>query len=390
MLSALFPSQSRAISGVPWVNPDTGWGSWGSDDGGLSAAGVPVTESTATQLLAVYGSATFITDEISTLPIDIDGAPRPGWVDQPSEGLDRIAWLGQIVWSLLLSGNCFLAVIGRSTNPDAVDVIDPSRVQVRRENGRKTVYIGGARSPVPVIHIPGRMRPGDLVGMSPVQWAKQSIGLGLAAMMYGADFFDGDGNMPGVIEIPGDPQEGTMQNLAAQWRRKRRSGGKGLPGVLKNGATWKPTGVTNEQAQFLATRKYTAAEIAGQMFLLDPSDLGIPVEGTSLTYANLEQRNQRRMQVALMPWIRRIESQLSELIVGGDYRFDVDSRLRGNTRESYETLAIGLAAGFLTIDEVRAILGLPARGNFAATASQQEVDEMIARLEAMTAGGVPV
>jgi hypothetical protein len=99
------------------------------------------------------------------------------------------------------------------------------------------------------------------------------------------------------------------------------------------------------------------------MFLLDPSDLGIPVEGSSLTYANLEQRNTRRMQVALMPWIRRIESALSPLVAGGVYRFDVDSRLRGNTRESYETLKVAIDAGFMTEDEVREILGLEPMGS---------------------------
>jgi HK97 family phage portal protein len=352
MLDALF--RERAVT-VPWdVSNDIGWGNWAGDN----VTGV--NERTAAGLLAVYGSATFITDEISTLPVNIDGARRPRWVDEPSEGLDRIAWTGQLVWSLLLSGNTYLAVIGDPTNPSALDPLDPSKVTVERRNGHRVYTISGAPAPWPVIHIPGRMRPGDLEGMSPVEWARTSIGLGLAAQRYGKDWFDSDGNMPGVIEAPHPMQPETIRGLAVQWRQKRRTGGKGLPGVLQNGARWRATGVTNEQAQFLATRKYTAAEIAGQMFLLDPSDLGIPVEGSSLTYANLEQRNTRRMQVALMPWIRRIEIQLSEAIPGGRYRFDVDSRLRGNTRESYETLKVGIDAGFLTIPEVRDILGLAA------------------------------
>ena len=362
MLSALF--SERAVS-VPWsVQNDIangGWGLWGGE-GTNTSAGVTVTERSATQLLAVYGSVTFISDEVSTLPVNIVGAPRPGWVDEPTEGLDRIAWLGQILWSLLMSGNAYLAIMGSLTNPDALDPIDPSKVRVERRNGRRVYLINGQPAQMPIVHIPGRMRPGDLVGLSPVEWARQSIGLGLAALNFGADFFDGEGNMPGVIELPVPAQPDTMRSIADQWRRKRRTGGKGLPGVLQNGAQWKATGVTNEQAQFLSTRKYTAAEIAGQMFLLDPSDLGIPVEGSSLTYANLEQRNTRRMQVALMPWIRRIESALSELVAGGVYRFDVDSRLRGNTRESYETLKVAIDAGFMTEDEAREILGLDPLG----------------------------
>ena len=355
MLSAIF--SERAVS-VPWsVQNDISWGVW-PGDGIVTAAGVTVDERSAASLLAVYGSATFITDEVSTLPVTVDGAARPAWVDEPTQGLDRIAWLGQIMWSLLLSGNAYLAVVGDTMAPMALDPLDPLKVRVERRAGAVRYLVAGQPSRFPIVHIPGRMRPGDLVGMSPVEWARQSIGLGLAAQKYGMDWFDGEGNMPGVISVPMGLQPETMRQMAEQWRRKRRTGGKGLPGILQGGASWQPTGVTNEQAQFLQTRRYTAAEIAGQMFLLDPSDLGIPVEGTSLTYANLEQRNARRMQVALMPWIRRIESALSDVIPGGQYRFDVDSRLRGNTRESYETLRVALEAGFMTVAEVRDILGL--------------------------------
>jgi len=358
MLDALF-DRFRSVGSLPFDQSGySGWGVWGVDST-PTWAGADVNSVTAPQLLAVYGSASFITDEISTLPVLTGDGKRPGWVDNPSEGLGRIPWMAQIVWSLLIDGNAYLAVIeSRPGVVAAIDVLNPSKVSVVRENGRKVVLVGGVRPKVPVIHIPGRMRPGDLVGMSPVEWCRQTIGLGLAATKYGAEFFDGEGNMPGVIEVPHPMQPETARGLASQWRKKRQRSGRGMPGVLASGASWKPTGVNNEQAQFLATRKWNAAEIAGQIFLLDPSDLGIPVDGVSLTYANLEQRNTRRMQVALMPWMRRIETSLSPWVPGGSYKFDVDSRLRGNTRESYETLAVGLGAGFFTVNEVREILGL--------------------------------
>jgi hypothetical protein len=151
---------------------------------------------------------------------------------------------------------------------------------------------------------------------------------------------------------------GKMKEVAELWQRKRAKGGRGLPGVLDDGATWKATGVTHEQMQFLATRQFTDSQIVAMMFKLDPSDLGIATPGTSLTYANLAQRNTRRVQVTLLPIIRRIEHALSLYVIGG-YRFNLDSRLRGDTRESYETLTVGLDGGFLQLDEVREILNLP-------------------------------
>jgi len=359
MLGALFGSDNDRAVSVPWTTNDDGWGSWGGNDSVGTWAGAHVDERTATQLLAVYGSASFITDEISTLPVNIEGIQRPSWVDQPSDGVDRIAWLGQIVWSLLLSGNAYVHVIRNARGfVIAADVLYPDNVAVRREGGRKVFTVSGQPAAGrEMVHIAGRMRPGDVCGMSPVEWCRQTIGLGLAATKYGAEFFDGEGNMPGVIELPQDAQPDTMRDLAAQWQRKRKQSGRGMPGVLKGGAQWKPTGVNHEQAQFLASRKWNAAEIAGQIFLLDPSDLGIPVEGSSLTYANLEQRNTRRLQVALMPWMRRIETALTPLVTAGEYKFDVDSRLRGNTRESYETLGVAIGNGLLTVNEGREVIG---------------------------------
>jgi len=197
MLSALF--NERAVSSVPWsVQNDIGWGVWPGDSV-VTAAGVTVDERSAASLLAVYGSASFISDEISTLPVTVDGAARPAWVDEPTQGLDRIAWLGQIMWSLLLSGNAYLAVVGDTMAPMALDPLDPLKVRVERRAGAVRYLVAGQPSRFPIVHIPGRMRPGDLVGMSPVEWARQSIGLGLAAQKYGMDWFDGEGNMPGVI-----------------------------------------------------------------------------------------------------------------------------------------------------------------------------------------------
>ena len=177
MLSAILnrSSHERAVT-VPW---DTGWGEWPGSTGSI-VGGVKVDQLSAAQLLAVYGSASLITDEISTLPVEIDGrSRRPQWVDHPSEDLDRIAWLGQIVWSLLLEGNAYLAQIGPIGAISALDPLDPSKVSIVREGGRKVYYVNGEKPRgFSVVHIPGRMRPGDLKGMSPVEEARQSIGLG--------------------------------------------------------------------------------------------------------------------------------------------------------------------------------------------------------------------
>lgn len=341
------------------------WGEWAGDPGSTDR----VDESSAMQLMAVYGCVRLISDQISTLPVDVYrsvGAEKveitpPNWLKQPTIDLDFTSWCGQVLWSLLLDGNAYIRVrrVGDAKISELVP-LDPSQVQPEKVDGRTRFRVNGEIVPGQVLHIPGLMPAGAMKGLSPVEYARQTIGLGLAAQRYGKEFFDGEGNMPGVIEAPGPMQPETQLELAKQWQRKRRKGGRGLPGVLQGGASWKPTGINHEQAQFLKTRQYSAAEIAGQMFLVDPSDLGIPVEGTSLTYANLQDRNTRRVQVTLLPWIIRLENALSSLLQQPRYvKFNVDGLLRGDQKTRYESYGVGIDKGFLLPDEAREKEDLP-------------------------------
>lgn len=345
------------------------WGDWPGDTP-ASWSGERVTQATAMQLLTVYGCVRLISDQISTLPVHVyrkvgdvrEPLASPDWLTEPVPNMGFTEWCGQVLSSLLLNGNAYLAVT-RNESARIVEVIplDPAVVQVfRLDRSTKAYRVNGALFGGEMLHLKGVMLPGSDVGYSPLEAARQSIGLGLAALKYGGNYFETDGNMPGVIEAPKVMDPTRKKEMAEAWRRKRSKGGRGLPGLLDDGATWKPTGVTNEQAQFLATRQYTAAEIAGQMFLVDPSDLGIPVDGSTLTYANLEQRNVRRVQVTLLPWIVRIEDALSSLLAKPRYvKLSVDGLLRGDMKTRYESYQIGVDSGFLVPNEPRGFEELP-------------------------------
>jgi HK97 family phage portal protein len=336
---------------------------------------VNVTPATSLQLITVYGCVRLICDSIATLPLDVyrataDGekieVTPPAWIKQPQADIDRVAWVTQVLSSLLLHGNAYVAVLYGPTSIVELVPLDPGKVQVRREQGRKVFYVNGQPAPVQIKHIPGLMLAGSDVGLSPVEYARQSIGLGMSAQEYGARFFGQGATVPGVIESPTPlPPEGpgSAKEIARAWARAHSGKNKAhLPGVLEGGLSWKSIGITNEQAQFLETRKFTAAEIAGQMFLIDPTDLGIPVDGTSLTYANLEQRNARRVQVTLLPWIIRVENALSSLLAQPRYvKFNVNGLLRGDLKTRYESYNIGIRAGFLGSDEARQFEDLPPR-----------------------------
>lgn len=351
---------SNAIQATPW-------GDWG-DGGTATYAGTPVSVSNATNLLTVYGCNRFICDGISTLPIDVYGpageVDPPGWLAQPTPDLDFISWATQVITSWLLAGNAYVLPVYGRREVQSVHPLDPTKVVVRRENGRKVFAVNERTyTSAQVFHSPGVMFPGADIGLSPVGAAMQMIGSGMAAEEFAGRQFGQGLTMSGVIEVPGELEPLQARKMARSFAEKH--GGKsktGLPGVLQGGAQWKPTGVTNEQAQFLETRGFTASQIAAEMFLIDPAEMGLPVTGTSLTYANLEQRNARKVQVTFLPWIVRLEKLINSLLPVGQYvKLNVNALLRGDTKTRFDAyrVALGPDVPFMEANEARAFEDWP-------------------------------
>jgi len=362
-LGRLVP-EARAISAVPWtVAYETG-----SDlfNGSRTWAEQSVDYGSASQLLAVYGAVRFIALHVSTLPLDVYAEdPRtevksavqvPPWLEQPG----RSVWLSQMLWSYLMSGDTVAAIVRDPmarvlqlvpVHPDAYEIgYDPAGKIALRVNGQP--FMGEA------LHVPDIVMPGAVRGINPIESARQSIGMGLAAAQFGAKFFGQGTVMSGVLQFPGPkPENAELKIIRDNWTRVHGgSANSHMPGVLFGGAEWKPISIPPEQAQFLETRRFTAAEIVSQVFLLPPAVLGIKSEaGSDITYQNVGSQWDDVMR-RLMPVISKFEHYLSALLPPGvECRFNLDAYLRPDAKTRYEAHQIGLDAGFLTLDEVRKI-----------------------------------
>jgi HK97 family phage portal protein len=339
--------EARAIGSVPW-------GTWGDEGGTNTAAGARVTVRSSIECsLAVNGCARFIADGISTLPVDVfrgqgrdrQAMPKPRWLEEPTADLSFTDWAGQMLVSALTDGNALARkVFDSSGTLTELDPFDPETISVRRDRGRRAYFVNGRQvDSNEVLHIPGIMFPGADVGLSPVEAARQTIGRTVAVEDFAGKFFSQGANLSGVIEDPGPLDPVKARETARIWARLHSGNRRAhLPGVLQGGAVWKPTGVTNEQAQFLETHQFTQAQIAAFMFLIDPSEFGLSLPGgSSLTYANLVQRNQRKVQVTFLPWIVRLERALSKLLPQPRYmKLNVDGLLRAEAKTRFEMYEI--------------------------------------------------
>ncbi|WP_162561510.1 phage portal protein [Salinispora mooreana] len=124
-------------------------------------------------------------------------------------------------------------------------------------------------------------------------------------------------------------------------------------GVLTGGASWKQISVTPEQAQFLETQRFNRLAIAGVFrvpaYMLDPTT-------ASSWGSGVEEQHNWFVTQTLMPWLIRIEQAFSHVLPAGQsVRFNVNARLRVKTVERYQAYRTGIEAGFLSVDEVRAL-----------------------------------
>lgn len=335
-----------------------------------------VDEETVFKLNAIFSAVSLISDTISTLPVDafirLDGErrpfrPRPEWVTRPDIDTTKEAFYGSVIVSLLLDGNAFIRVFanGRGEVSNLV-VLNPTHVEIERNGIGRVMYRiqdeGRLYSTEEIIHIADVVRPGHLRGVSRVEALKENFGLALALENYAARFFGQGATTHGIIEYPGkltqEQAKELQQGFDARhkgWKRAHKTG------ILSNGATYKPTTIGNDQAQFIDSRRMAVEDIA-RAFKIPSHLLNLP--GTN-TYASVEQNNLAWVTHCLRPIAQKLESAFTPLLSryeGGDtafIRFNLDGLLRADINNRMNAYSVGLQSGFLTVNDVRRLEDLP-------------------------------
>ena len=134
--------------------------------------------------------------------------------------------------------------------------------------------------------------------------------------------------------------------------------------VLEEGLEFQALGVSQQDSQFIESKRFTTEEIA-RIFGVPPSMIGADIKG-SMTYANAETRALDYLKFCLGPWLARIESAINFACISPLERrqmyveFLPDALLATDTAGRYAAYKTGLEAGFLTLDEVRRKENLPA------------------------------
>jgi HK97 family phage portal protein len=193
-------------------------------------------------------------------------------------------------------------------------------------------------------HLNGSLRTADALARQARSVAQHGVPTGILRVHNP----ESETNPSTGYEVDGLSEAERLAAIKAAWNRAQASRG---VAVLNDSVEFQPLSWNPEETQLLQAREFSLKEIAN-IFGLPPYFLGI--ETSSRVYANVEQEGLNLVRYALGGHLARFEQALSVLLPRGTWvKANLDSLLRPDTKTRYEAHAIAIAAGFLTVDEVR-------------------------------------
>lgn len=295
--------------------------------------------------------------------------PDPSILTKPSTepSLSAADWRGQIVRSWLLRGNAFGLVkeIGPMGEPTKIKMIHPDYVSVLRVgdavNGTFEFRVLGQKHdlwPVGDLwHVPGlHTIPGSPAAISIVDYARQSIGYGLAAESYASKFFGDNATPTGLLKSDQALTNEQAMTMKQRWNESVQ-GNRGVA-VIGNGVEFESIQLSPSEVGWLDAIKANATTIA-RWFGVPPEMIGAD-SGSSMTYATLEGRMMHLLILTARPYIAKLEQSLTDLLRSSlTVRANTDDLIRADARTRNDIITQRIRSGVISVNEARATEGLP-------------------------------
>ena len=356
-------------------------------------AGERVDVNSSLAITDVFCAVTCITETIATLPMKVYRQVGVDTIETPEHR--AAAMLGQApnplqpahrFWStiaghLLLWGNAFIEKTRDDTglvtelyilHPSCVEVqyneqLRQKRFKISDEYGLGSRVLADDR----VLHVFGFSCDG-VCGMSPIQQARQQLGLAKARERFEGEVYAQKPFLSGTINMPGRLQDATK--LRESWRAVfgggdkgvRVAGGRHSVAVLEEGATFSPLSAPLADMEFVASQQLSKTTIAN-IFHLPPSYIGGSL-GDSLTYQTVEGNRIQFATQAVTPVTVNIQK-----FVAADRgifpfpswypEFSLTGLLRGDSASRAQFYNVLYDMNAITPNEIRGLENMPPIAN---------------------------
>ena len=345
---------------------------------GTSKAGTEVTLTTAQTHIAVMSCYIVLSESLAMMPINLMRRTLKGGKRHkeraydhklynvlnliPNDEMTQYEWIESIAMNLVSRGNAYSQIIrdGRGKIIGFYPLLTDNMEIVRLENGelaykykseflKTTVLLYKDE----VLHFKYRTLDG-IHGISPISYAKHTIGLSLALEEHGSKHFSNGILGSGVFETPAVVSKENKKEMRGQLKDRYSSldnASKFL--ILEQGMTYKPINIPNNDRQYLESREFQKSEIAS---IFRVPDHMINLNKNS-TFSNIEHQGIAFVTNTMTPLVKRIEQPLTVAMQQEDKELyvslNMDAMQRGDINTRYTAYGQSIRDGWLTRNEIR-------------------------------------
>ena len=355
LLSSMLPSVAGVSSAARALMPRnasegityqeaflTGEGLEGYIDGLRSESGEQVTSLTALRFSPVWQCVDMISGDVASMTLNVykrlDGDDREIDNKHPAQFLSSMRaneetdawtfWRRLVAHALLWPGG--FAWVERSPvtgNPVAFYNLLPDRTKAMRDDATGRLFylteIDGEPEvlfPNEVLHVKGlSINPDNALNL--IHYARNAIGLGLAAEGLVSRFYKTGGQAGGILEIPASMSVKAAATLEEGFRKKYETKDSQFKSiVLREGAKFHAATIDAQRSQTHELRLDQMLAVA-QFYKVPPSKLGLP---GSVSYNSAEMAQLAYLQGCLNHWRMAVAGECNIKLL-------TETQLRNNT-----------------------------------------------------------
>jgi HK97 family phage portal protein len=311
---------------------------------------------------------------------DTDRQPLPDhemaqWIDHPNFGTTRYRLIESLMQDL---GIYFTAYWLKIRMPDRIGLVrlPPEFVQVygllmpelfiwTKPDGQRLEI-----APADIVYFSGYNPINPIGGLSPIETLRRILAEEVSSSAYRESYWRNAARIEGVIERTKDAPRWNpdqLQTWREQWQTRFAGVQKaGQVALLEQGMTWKQTGSSFRDSEFVAARKLSEEEVT-RAYHVPLTMVGILDHAT---FSNVTDQHKQLYQDTLGPWTVYLQEEFERQIlpdcsdqtdIYGE--FNIAEKLKGSFEEQAASLQVLCGRPIMTGNEGRARLNLPSMKN---------------------------
>lgn len=341
-----------------------------------------VTESTAMQVPVYFAGVKLISEAFASLQVqvfqELDNGNTVEVTQHPANYLlsvepkiggnaiySSFTFKEAMMQNCINGGNAYARIWwDQNQEPRELELFEHDKVTIHPSSSRRKIvyHLEDRATPLQsydILHVPMMTDGGNgYEGVGLLHYARESLGLAIAAQTYMNSFFMTGAQMTGVIEHPGRLSPAALQNFLTTWQNKFHGiYNAGSTAVLEEGMQFKKTGITPQEAALSDIKKLVGEDIV--RFLGIPQHLVHMLERS--TNNNIEQQALEFVTYFFRPHIKRWENEFNRKLFTDDQkengmylRFNLDSLLRADSQARAELYSTLFNIGVLSGNDIRA------------------------------------